>query len=134
MEEGKEPALAAGEKQAGFNTILNLFRAFTLLMEEGKEPALAAGEKQAGSNTILNLFRAFTLLMEEGKEPALAAGEKQAGSNTRHNLDGTLNLYCGISACPKVSRQYEWIYHLYPRFDCNIAKLSALYANKRCTF
>jgi hypothetical protein len=47
--------------------------------------------------------------MEEGKEPALAAGEKQAGSNSRHNLDGTLNLYCGISACPKVSRQCELV-------------------------
>jgi hypothetical protein len=52
MEEGKEPALAPGEKQTDSNSWLHLFRAFTLLMEEGKEPALVAGEKQAGSNSI----------------------------------------------------------------------------------
>ncbi len=53
MEEGKEPALAAGEKQAVSNSIMPiLFRAFNLLMEEVKEPALAAVEKQAGSNSI----------------------------------------------------------------------------------
>jgi len=42
-------------------------------------------------------------LTEEGKEPALAAGEKEPGSNNKLNPDGTLNLYCGISACPKVA-------------------------------
>lgn len=42
-------------------------------------------------------------MTEEGKEPALAAGEKPAGSSNKLNLDGTLNLYEGISACPKVT-------------------------------
>ncbi len=92
MEEGKEPALAAGEKQAGFNTILNLFSAFTLLMEEGREPALIAGEKQAGSNTKLNLFRAFTLLRRRGRS--------QLWQQERSRLALTLFSTCsGLSPC-----------------------------------
>ncbi len=45
-EDGKELVLAAGEKQPGFNTLLCLFRAFTLLREEEKELVLEAGDSR----------------------------------------------------------------------------------------
>jgi hypothetical protein len=66
--------------------------------------------------------------MEEGKEPAVVAGEKKAGSNCRHNLDGTLNLYCGISACPKVSRRLKKYTCLlwFLKVNYDIVKVSAL--------
>jgi hypothetical protein len=48
MEEGKEPAVAAGDKQAGSNITFNLLRAFTLLMEERSTLAFTLGSTCSG--------------------------------------------------------------------------------------
>ena len=45
--------------------------------------------------------RAYALLVEKGREPAVEAGEKPKGACPKWNLDGSLNLYSVISACPK---------------------------------